>query len=338
MRRPLSRFLLLFLLFTGVGVRPAFAQLPTSTPPANEARKPTIQGEVRHRDGGRLERPVVVKLETVGGAQATQSWTGSTGRFEFYYVTPGQYTLVVDAAGYKVVRERVEYSFYPLEGIVLYLAPAADRDEFASGEFAVNIQDLKVPSDARKQFEKGLKKLEERKPSESVAFFQNAIHSYASFDDAYLQLTLAYFRMRSVTDAERTLLEAIRVNPQNWRALSVLGRVYRRQKQYEKSIEVTERSLAIKEDSWLAHVEMTEALAGLSRFQEAGPHAARAHQLHPGEPAIHQLYYNTLIRQDNYQAALAELDEFIKLFPEHRLAARARQQREALANAVAARP
>lgn len=332
------RALIRSLLFASVCLSPVFAQLPTSTPPVNDNRKPTIQGEVRHRDGGRIERPVVVKLETVGGAQATQSWTGSTGRFEFYYVTPGQYTLVVDATGYKVVRERVEYSFYPLEGIVLYLVPAAEREEFTSDEFAVNVQDLKVPSDARKQFEKGLKKLEERKPSESVSFFQGAIQTHPAFDDAYLQLTLAYLRLRSLPEAESTLQNAIRVNPQNWRALSVLGRVYRRQKQYEKCIEVTQRSLSLKEDSWLAHVEMAEALAGLNRFPEAGPHAARAHQLHPEEPAIHQLYYNTLIRQDQYQAALAELDEFLKLFPLHRLAARAREQREALAKAVSARP
>ena len=62
--------------------------------------------------------------------------------------------------------------------------------------------------------------------------------------------------------------------------------------------------------------------------------AARAHALNPGVPAIHQLHYNLLIRGSHYAAALAELDEFLRLFPAHSLAARARQQRAALAARV----
>ena len=330
-----ARFLAILLFLA-----PLSAQQPSSRPPLGEVRKPTIQGEVRLQEGARVDRPVVVKLETLGGSQAAQSWTGSSGRFEFYQVPPGQYTLVVDSAGYRVVRQRIEYTFYPLEGIVLYLvadaAPEPLGDEFA----IVDVSRLKIPSKALNHFEKGVAKMKERNTPESIEHFRAAIAAYPAFDDAYLQLTLAHFRTRtaaSLAEAEKTLHAAVQANPQNWRALNVLSRVCRRQKRYEEAAQFGARSLAIKEDSWLAHVEMAEAMAGLNRFTDAGKHAARAHELNPAEPSIHQLYYNALIRQDQYPAALAELDEFIRLFPEHRLTPRAREQRVALAKSLEAK-
>jgi tetratricopeptide (TPR) repeat protein len=75
----------------------------------------------------------------------------------------------------------------------------------------------------------------------------------------------------------------------------------------------------------------------LGKVNEALPHAQRAHELNPSEAATHQTYYNTLIRRGDYRAALEELDEFLRLFPRHPLAEKARAQREALSKEVARR-
>ncbi len=322
---------LVFLL--GAGVWPAAGQAPE---PATDFRRPSIAGEVRSADG-QSPQTVVVKLETRTGMKVNQAWTASSGRFEFYGVPLGQYYLVVQADGFKPIREPLDLSFGNILGLILYLVPE-ERDPVQVEGDTVDVRELKLPKKALKEFEKGVELLRERKAAESIAHFRKAIEAHAGFDDAYLQLCLAYFRQRQVAEGQRTLEEAIAANPENWRALNLLGRVSRRQKQYEKAAELLTRSLAIKEDSWVAHVEMGEALAGLNRLEEAFPHVVRAHELRPEEPAIHQLYYNILIKRGQYDAALKELDEFIRLFPEHTLTPKAKQQRIALLQQVIARP
>ena len=315
-------------------VFPLAAQTPDAS--TTDFRRPSIAGEVRSADG-QSPKTVIVKLETRTGMKVNQAWTASSGRFEFYGVPLGEYYLVVNADGYKAIRERIDLSSGSLIGLMLFLVPE-EKDPIQVEGDSVDVRDMKVPKKAMKEYEKGVELLRERKAPESVTHFRKAIEVYPAFDDAYMQLCLAYIRQRSVADAQRTLEEAIAANPKNWRALNLLGRMSRRQKQYDKTVELLTRSLAIKEDSWVAHVEMGEALAGLHRMEEAFPHVARAHELRTEEPGIHQLYYNILIKRNQYDAALKELDEFIRLFPEHTLTAKAKQQRTALLQQVIARP
>jgi TolA-binding protein len=322
--------MLLVSLLGVAAARPTAAQTPDIT--TGDFRRPSLSGEVRSADG-QSPKTVVVRLETRQGVKVNQAWTASSGRFEFYGVPLGQYYLVVQADGFKPIREAVDLSFGGVMGLILYLVPEEKDPVLAEGD-SVNVRELKLPKKALKEYEKGVELLHEGKAAESVAYFQKAIAEYPAFDHAYIQLCLAYIRQRSAADAQRTLEEAILANPKNWRALNLLGRMSRRQKQYERAVELLARSLAVREDSWLAHVEMGEALAGLNRMEEAHVHVARAHVLRPEEPSIHQLYYNVLIKRNQYDAALKELDEFIRLFPEHSLTPRAKQQREALLQAV----
>jgi len=64
--------------------------------------------------------------------------------------------------------------------------------------------------------------------------------------------------------------------------------------------------------------------------EDAYPHLMRAHELNPGAPTVHLNLYNAQILRSDYRAAVAELDEFLKLFPDHPQAEPARRQRRAL--------
>lgn len=80
----------------------------------------------------------------------------------------------------------------------------------------------------------------------------------------------------------------------------------------------------------MAHLELGKTLLGLEQAEAAYPHIARAHELNPAAASAHILLYNTLILRNHHQAGLAELEEFLRLFPDHPVAAQARQQREGL--------
>ncbi|GEM_PF-2083866 len=296
--------------------------------------KASIAGYVRLPGGGKLEGGAEVRLETTTGLMLYQSRLGKNGNFHFSHVPCGFYVLAVDVAGYKPVRMPLEHSFMPAEGIFLNLEPA-EGAEAAAARASADV-DANVPEKARREFVKGMEKLGRNDPEKSIVHLQKAVEMCPAFDDASTQLALVYLQKKDYAEAQAVLERATAANDKNARGFALLGRAYREQKMYAQAVAALARAIELKESSWMARLELGEAYSGLGQFEQALPHMARAHELNPGMPAIHQRYYNTLVRTNQLRPALAELDEFLKLFPDHPLAGRARQQREALAKAVGA--
>lgn len=290
--------------------------------------RPAIAGSVRIREGN-TGQPVLVQLYSRFGSLVARATASSSGRFEFFNVPTGEYDLVVDVTGYKVVRLRVEYSVVPQDGILIDLVPEGNETEPAPGP-AVPLRILQAPAKAREEYDRGIASVNNKKLDEGVEHFRKAIEIHPEFDDAYVQLGMIHLQRSDAAQAQQAFEQATRIYPQGERGFMLLGRSYRLQNKLNEAAAALEQSIKLKEDSWFAQVELGEALLGLGRLEEAFPHVERAHQLHTSEASIHQLYYNTLIRRNRHRLALAELDEFLKLFPSHALAARARQQREAL--------
>jgi Tfp pilus assembly protein PilF len=310
---------------------------PEPTGPMDYTESPvkaSIAGYVRIAGGAKLEGAAEVRLETTTGLMLYQSTAGKNGNFHFSNIPCGFYVLAVDVAGYQPVRMPLEHSFIPAEGIFLYLQPADGTE--AAAVRASAAAGVEVPDKARKEFVRGMERLARNDPEKSIVHLQKAVEMCPAFDDATTQLALVYLQKKNYAEAQRVLEKATAANDKNARAFALLGRTYREQRMYQKAVLTLTRAIELKESSWMARLELGEAYSGLGQFAQALPHMARAHELNPGIPAIHQRYYNTLVRTNQLRPALAELDEFLKLFPDHALAPRARQQREALAKAVGA--
>ncbi|MCI0350265.1 MAG: tetratricopeptide repeat protein, partial [Acidobacteriales bacterium] len=189
--------------------------------------------------------------------------------------------------------------------------------------------------EAAREFQKGLAAFAESKFATSIKYFKKTIEIDAGLDEAYIQLAQAYWRERQPAEAQAVLEKAAILSPENPRTLALLGRAYRVQREWEKAVTNLHHALKLKEDLWITHFELSESFSGWGRADDAFPHAQRAHELNANEPSAHQLYYNLLIHRRDYPAALAELDEFLRLFPKHPLADRARQQRQALSSEIA---
>jgi Tfp pilus assembly protein PilF len=290
--------------------------------------RPVIAGSVRIRDGN-SGQPVLVQLYSQFGGLVSRVTASSSGRFEFFNVPQGQYDLVIDMTGYKPVRMRIEYSIAPLEGLLIDLVPDTKEGEATPGP-PVPVRVLQAPPKAREEYDRAIESVNKKRPAEATAHFRKAIELYPEFDEAYLQLGMVHLQQNEAAQAQAAFENVTRIHPQGERGFMLLGRACRMQKKLEEAAQALERSIQLKEDSWFARMELGETLIGLGRIEDAHPHVLRAHELNPAEPLIHQLYYNTLIRRNQHREALAELEEFLKLFPEHGLAARARQQREAL--------
>lgn len=291
--------------------------------------KGPITGMVRLPPGEELSEPILVRLETSTGYLMSQVWTKRPGRFEFYNVACGSYVLAVDVSGYYPVRKMVDHSYEPAEGLMLQLIVDESQSASRSGA-VVSLQALQVPEAAREEFEKGLKAVAEKKTERATKHFENAIELHPEYDDAYVQLMLAQLQRGKYAEARRVAEQAIAQNARNARAHAVLGVALREEGKPEESAAALLRSVEIKEDSWFSQLELGRTLFALRRLEDAYRHLVRAHELNPDSPSVHLNLYNAHILRSDFRAAVAELDEFLKLFPDHPQAEPARKQRQAL--------
>jgi Flp pilus assembly protein TadD len=328
-----------FFCATGVGAQKLPFPVEESRTPSNYTESPVkadIAGRVVAAAGYELPEKILVRLETHTGILLQRLWTGRGGNFQFSHIVCGFYVLAVDLPGYQPIRMAVEHSFIPAEGLRLRLV----RSEEPSGEGGSAGEETlttlnPLRDDAVKEFQKGLAKHADEKFDASIRHFRKAIELDPTLDEAHLQLALVYLQQRKPAEAQSVLEDATLRNPRNARTLALLGRAYRLQSQWDKAAASLSRAVEIKDDFWIAQLELGQALVALGRVDEAFPHVRRAHELNPTEASTHQTYYNTLIRRSDYRAALEELDEFLRLFPRHSLAEKARAQREALSKEVA---
>lgn len=291
--------------------------------------KGPITGIVRLPPGEELIESIQVRLETNTGYMMSQVWTKNSGRFEFYNVACGTYVLAVDVSGYYPIRKIVDHSYEPAEGLMLQLIVDESQTTSRSGA-VVSLQELQVPQAAREEFEKGLKAVAEKKPERATRHFEKAIELHPEYGDAYVQLALAHLQQGKYADTRQVAERAIAQDDRNARAHAVLGVALREEGRLEASATALQRSVEIKEDSWFSQLELGRTLLGLLRMDDAYRHLIRAHELNPEAPSVHLNLYNAHVLRSDYRAAVAELDEFLKLFPDHPQAEPARKQRRAL--------
>jgi tetratricopeptide (TPR) repeat protein len=297
-----------------------------------DVRTPAISGFVAYDHGQGTPTGVVVRLETREGVFVGQVWTGSSGKFEFFRLPQGVYVLLVRHTGYKPVRMLLEY-FAPIAGILVDLVPEDSATPTSPGP-AVSIRELNIPPKAQAEYQKALNALSQKKPAEATDHLRKAIELYPSYDEAYVQLGWVYLEQHSNGEAQQVLQKAIATNEKNAPAHALLGSIYRQENQLPRALESLQRSLGLDDNLWFAHLELGRTLLRMRKVEEAFLHISRAHQLSAGTPSVHIVMYDACILRNDYRAAIAELEEFLRLFPDNAMVARVRQQHDALLKMV----
>lgn len=271
------------------------------------------------------------------GALQDRQYTDSRGEFEFTRLGITEYVVRVRMDGYLPVERLVNMNVEvggrgSVFNVTLLLEPDPDRAPKATAPAgaALSARALKVPEQAREEFEKGLRELKRDELEKSVPHFQKAIEIYPDFDEAYVQLGLAFFLQGKRSDSLRTLARAIDVYPKNARAFALLGKVGLATNQLEPSIDALEEALLLDETLWGARVDLGTALWRAKRFDEALPYAQRAHAMRVGEPSTCVLLATLLADLGRSAEALQEIDFFLAIYPEHKVVPQVRQQRTAI--------
>ncbi len=292
-----------------------------------------IQGRVLYAQDMRPAENVMVELHRLGMLQE-RAYTESRGEFEFTRLVMTEYVLRVRHEGYLLIEQTVNMNVEvggrgSVFNVTLMLEPDPAKQPKPQPAAPLSAREMAVPPEARKEFEKGYRELAERKhPELSVPHFQKAIELHRDYDEAYVQLALAFFEQRQRANALRTLSKAVEIYPQNARAFALMGKVLIDTNQIEPGVQALEEALALDETLWGAHADLGSALLYRKELDRALTHARRGYALNPNVALTHVLLASVLQERKEYAEAVKVLDECLRRFPEGKLAAELRKQRD----------
>ena len=130
-------------------------------------------------------------------------------------LSSGQYQVTIQTEGYETLREFVDVT--PGGGplpIQFALKPLAGRSGLSgSKEATTSVPSLRVPQDARQEFEAGLKEMERRRLPQARKRFDKALEKYADFAQALQALAMLDSAEGQPQRAKERLRRAVQIEP-----------------------------------------------------------------------------------------------------------------------------
>jgi choline-sulfatase len=113
----------------------------------------------------------------------------------------------------------------------------------------------------------------------SVSYFEAAVKKSPKWGALHFSLAAAYARVNRSADAERELRKTVEVNPTDFRANLVLGRMLALNGSPAKGLPVLKEAVKLQPDSATAHMFLAEAYSSLGQTANARRERAEAERL-----------------------------------------------------------
>jgi Tfp pilus assembly protein PilF len=307
------RFRLLLIAIFALVPTSLFAQRDRDTY-TNNSQTFEVSGEVRLPGNASAPQNVQVRLERFSGGIVDQIPTDNRGRFRFPNLPRGYYKVIVNAPGYRPTQQDADLQV--LFRIYLVVELTADNSTNTSGVRILNeVVDARIPAAAREEFSNGRTALARKDYQQAIIHLEKAISGYSSFFDAQLLLGTAFMDLREWNKAEKALLRAVEIKPDNATAIIALGEVYWRQKRNTEAEQTLLDGLKLDDKSWHGHFTLGRLYWDMGEVMKAGGPIGKTLQLKPDLAEAHLLAGNILLRVNQRERALVEYREYLRLAP-----------------------
>ena len=314
----LCRWLLVSLLFAPA----CFAQFGSG------GVKKSMSGYIREGGSGHVIVSARVDLLNAMGSPVDSTYSDGNGMYQFNEIV-GDCYVEIHHDGYSPLREFVRPEGAPDIKKDFFLQPVAGSGS-TPGKSPVSEHELGVPPKARQSFDKGVQLIVEKSDYRgAVSEFQKAIEKYSDYYEAYAAMGLAQSKMGDSAAAEASLRHSIEMSNEKYpQALIDLGSLLNGGKRFSEAEPLLRGAVALDATSWRAQYELAAALSGEKKFAADIPSATAARDAKADNPQIYLLLYTLHIETDNYSAAVADIDGYLKLSPNGPMADRLRKLRE----------
>jgi Flp pilus assembly protein TadD len=270
--------------------------------------------------GEPISSPAIVRLYREGSILSGQGAT-SHGSMAFIVTSLGEFTVVVQAAGYPTAQKDISV---PVEGktqVDVYL-----HESSAGTIVGVPGKAILAPK-AQDAFDRGLRALGAAKLQEAEKFVGEAVRLAPGHPDVLYVQGVLYLKQRDFAQAQSSLEKATQVDPNHARAFGALGMALSDQGKYEAAIAPLEKSLQL--DSSLGfetHWALARAYYQSARYADA----LKSSQLALGQskgktPEIALLVAQALTAVGRYEDAAQVLRGYLNEYGDRPEAVKARR-------------
>ena len=318
-----TRFLLVVALFV-------LAACGTCLPQGLNRPHPVRLRVIVSYQGGqtKVSYATVELMDAVGGSSAMdKQLTDQDGRVEFNTITGAHRIRVTgdDIRPYEGDFEIVPTETYHIENIGVRRKSEGEATSAEAMNTVPAIR-LKIPDNARKEFEKGGKAMKEKSWDESRKHFQAAVDLYPDYDLAYNGLGIACSQLNDIPAARQAFVKATQLNDKFAGAQRNLARILLSERNYQEVASLLNRSLNVEPVNAWALTNAAYAELQLHRFKEAAEHALRVHGLpHDGLANAHVIAGYALEALGQQQEAADQWRLYLKEDPKGPNAKRAQE-------------
>jgi tetratricopeptide (TPR) repeat protein len=239
----------------------------------------------------------------------------------------GEFTVSVDAAGYKSAQKDVSITAQSKYEIEISLQPDASAN-FTPGAAGNPI----LAPKAKEALDKGMQALRDDKLDEAEKSLDQAMKLAPSNPDVLYVMGVLDLKKREWTKAQSVLEKATQLEPNSARALAALGMALCNQLKYAEAIPPLEKSVQVNPVSdWETHWSLAESYYHSERFDEALKFSQQAQAESNGQvPQVDLLVAKSLVVVGRYEDSANVLRALIKNHSDGPEAATARRFLERL--------
>jgi predicted Zn-dependent protease len=305
--RHFARVLLLFGVGAWLLTTPADGQDTGDEGTLSRGSRAEIAVTVRDASGQVLAVPTTVKLYKDGAP--TDQTEASRGRAFFVPRTLGDFTIVVEAAGYKSAQKDVSVQVAVLEEVDVYLEKETTRGTSAG----VPGQPLLAPK-AKELLRKGLEALKADKLETAKKCMSEVMRLAPGNPEVLYAEGLLEMKERNWAQAQGVLEKSNQIEPNQPRVLAALGMTLCNQKKYEGAIPLLETSLKLEPASgWETQWALAKSYYYQGQYEPALKLAEQARSsAHEPNPQVELLLAQCLTAGGRYEDAAQVLRQLLK--------------------------
>jgi len=286
----------------------------------------TIQGRIYMPNGRTPDAGISIKLESLNHRTAS-IYTDRNGGFAFKMLSPGNYTVVVEAGeNYLVAREyftidaevqgTVRITPIPkVFNVPIYLQFKPNsplKNEVINAKFA------HIPKQALELCQKGLELNRSGKTDEAIKAFRLAIAAYPQFVVPHTEIGKIYLKKNKVEEAFNILATAIAIDPKDFESKLNYGIAL----MHKKDTLVAEKELRAASDldrtAVTPHLYLGLLFMQSRNLEDAQKEfeAARSLKGDKDFPLVHRYLGGIYWAKKEYRMAAEELEKYVRLAPD----------------------
>ena len=288
------------------GGAPTAPQRPTQ--PTNDistspfGRGASITVRVAGENGLMLDEQALVKLSSPMNAMNLWRTTEDRSEVTFTDVPLANYEVEVSAAGYETKTEDVSV-FSANENFAVFI-----QLRRSDGGDSVGLPGQVLVGRARSEAQKGIADLNAGKLKDAQKHLEKAYKIAPGNADVNYLMAILSSRSNHTTEAEGYLTKAISINGKHVRALTMLGELRLRQKDYKGAVGPLQQAVSANANFWMAHWLLANAYLKNGEFDKSCEEAKKAIQTDKGDTAELELVLGQAL------ANLGKLTEAEKAF------------------------